>query len=114
LEVVRKILPLPEEPTELRAETRGLLEYSPEEGARIINDGAFVSDLLWQEWGEGLRGAGMQHGRFREIACGYAGELRLWVVGERPWDHCVAGLAGRVWRRLPASQTCTNLAEVDR
>jgi hypothetical protein len=54
LEVVRKILPLPEEPTELRAETRGLLEDSPEEGASIINDGAFVSDLLWHEWGEGL------------------------------------------------------------
>jgi hypothetical protein len=23
------------------------------------------------------------------------------VMGERPWDHCVAGLAGRVIRRLP-------------
>jgi hypothetical protein len=22
-------------------------------------------------------------------------------MGERPWDHCVAGLAGRVLRRLP-------------
>jgi len=22
-------------------------------------------------------------------------------VGERPWNHCVAGLAGRVLRRLP-------------
>ncbi len=46
----------------------------------------------------------MERGRFQEIARGYAGELRLWVVGERPWDHCAAGLAGRVWRRLPAPQ----------
>ena len=114
MEDARKTLPLPEEPTRLRAETRALLEDSPEEGARVIGDAAFVSDLLWEEWGEGLEEAGMGHGRFREIARGYAGELRLWVVGERPWDHCAAGLAGRVWRRLPASQTQTNLAEVDR
>ena len=39
------------------------------------------------------------------IARGYSGELRLWVVGERPWDQCVAGLAGRVRRRLPAPET---------
>jgi len=114
LEDARKTLPLPEEPTRLRAETRTLLEDSPEEGARVIGDAAFVSDLLWDEWGEGLEEAGMGRGRFREIARGYAGELRLWVVGERPWDHCAAGLAGRVWRRLPSPQTQTNLAEVDR
>ena len=106
----------PEEPKELRAEARSLLEDSPEEGSRIVADADFVSDLLWEEWGEDLEGAGMDHARFREIARGYAGELRLWVVGERPWDHCAAGLAGRVRRRLPARphSTETNLAEVDR
>ncbi len=36
-----------------------------------------------------------------KITRGYAGEIRLWVMGERPWDHCVAGLAGRLKRRLP-------------
>ena len=112
----RRTLSLPEEPKQLRAETRSLLEDSPEEGTRLINDAAFVSDLLWEEWGEGLKGAGIDHCRFREIARGYAGELRLWVVGERPWDHCAAGLAGRVWRRLPTrpQDTQTNIAEVDR
>ena len=110
----RKTLPLPKEPMDLRVETRALLEDAPEEGACVINDAAFVSELLWDQWGEGLEEAGMQHGRFQEIVRGYAGELRLWVVGERPWDHCAAGLAGRVWRRLPASQAKTNLAEVDR
>ena len=112
----RATLSLPEEPKRLRAETRSLLEDSPEEGSRIVADAAFVSDLLWEEWGEDLEGAGMDHARFREIARGYAGELRLWVVGERPWDHCAAGLAGRVCRRLPARphSTQTNLAEVDR
>ena len=101
----RRILPLPGEPAELRAETRALLEDRPEEGARVIGGAAFVADPLWDEWGEDLEGAGMSRERFLEISRGYSGELRLWVVGERPWDHCVAGLAGRVWRRLPAPET---------
>jgi hypothetical protein len=92
-------LPLPEEPADLRAETRALLEDWPEEGARVIGDTTFVADLLWDEWRDDL--AGMDRDRFLEIARGYSGELRLWVVGERPWDHCVAGLVGRVRRRLP-------------
>jgi hypothetical protein len=97
----RTILPLPGEPANLRAETRALLEDWPEEGARVIGDAAFVADPLWDEWGESLEGVGMERDRFLEIARGYSGELRLWVVGERPWDHCAAGLAGRVRRRLP-------------
>ena len=94
-------LPLPPEPSEARTETRALLEESPEEGTRAIHDARFVADSLWSEWGGRLEGTGMGYGRFLGIARGYAGELRLWVVGERPWEHCAAGLAGRVTRRLP-------------
>jgi hypothetical protein len=112
LEGATKRLPVPDEPTDLRAETRALLEDSPEEGGRVIADGAFVSDLLWEEWKTDLQGAGMGYGRFMEISRSYAGEFRLWVVGERPWDHCAAGLAGRLMRRLPAEQA-TILAEVN-
>jgi hypothetical protein len=107
-----KRLSVPDEPTELKAETRALLEDSPEEGGRVIADAAFVSDLLWEEWGADLEGAGMDYGRFLEISHSYAGEFRYWVVGERPWEHCAAGLAGRLLRRLPAGQV-TNLAEVN-
>jgi hypothetical protein len=113
LEDAIKGLPVPDEPTETKAETRTLLEDSPEEGSRVIADTAFVSDLLWEQWGSDLEGAGMGYGRFLEISRGYAGEFRLWVVGERSWDHCAAGLAGRLLRRLPARQA-TNLAEVKR
>ena len=98
------MLPLPEEPAELRARTRALLEDRPEEGARLIGDASFVAGALWEEWGQDLEGAGMSRERFLEISRGYSGELRLWVVGERPWDHCVAGLAGRVRRRLPTPE----------
>ena len=104
---------MPDEPTELKARTRALLEDSPEEGSRVIADAAFVSDLLWEEWGAELEEAGMGYDRFLEISRSYAGELRLWVVGERPWDHCAAGLAGRSLRRLPARQA-NILAEVHR
>jgi hypothetical protein len=113
LEGATKRLPVPDEPTELKAETRALLEGSPEEGGRVIAGAAFVADLLWEEWGTDLQGAGMGYGRFLEISRSYAGEFRLWVVGERPWDHCAAGLAGRLLRRLPAGQANT-LAEVNR
>lgn len=97
-------LPLREEPVELRATTRALLEESPEEGSRLIGEAAFVADLLWEDWRGTLEPGGMGHDRFLEISRGYADELRLWVVGERPWDHCAAGLAGRVQRRLPAPE----------
>jgi hypothetical protein len=102
LALAQKTLPLREEPVELRAETRALLEESPEEGSRLIGEAAFVADLLWEDWGDFLKPAGMPYDRFLQISRGYADELRLWVVGERPWDHCAAGLAGRVQRRLPA------------
>ena len=107
-----KRLSAPDEPKELKAGIRALLEDSPEEGGRVIADAAFVSDVLWEEWGADLEGAGMDYGRFLEISRSYAGEIRFWVVGERPWDHFAAGLAGRLLRRLPAGQV-TNLAEVN-
>jgi hypothetical protein len=106
-----KRLPLPDEPTDLKAETRTLLEESPEEGSRLISEAAFVSDLLWEEWGADLEGAGMDRDRFMEISRSYAAELRFWIVGERPWDHCAAGLRGRLLRRLP-TRKATTLSEV--
>lgn len=97
----RRTLPLPEEPAELRSETRSLLEESPEEGSRLVGEATFIAEPLWREWGPELEASGLGYERFLSIVRGYAGEVRLWVVGERPWDHLAAGLAGRVWRRLP-------------
>jgi hypothetical protein len=108
---------LPEEPGELRAEARALVEDSPEEGIRLVKAGYPLADLLWEEWGAELEEAGMGRERFFEITCGYATEIRLWLMGERPWDHCVAGFAGRVQRRLPRQgerQEIASLEEVCR
>ena len=49
----------------------------------------------------------MDRERFGQIVAGYGNELRLWVVGERPWQQYISGLAGRVERRLPPSPTST-------
>lgn len=92
---------LPPEPAESRAEARAFIEETPEEGMRLVNAGNPLADLLWEEWGEELADAGMDRERFLEITRGYAGEVRLWVMGERVWEHCVAGLKGRILRRLP-------------
>ena len=54
----------------------------------------------------------MDREQFGQIVTGYGNELRLWVVGERPWAHYVSGLAGRVERRLmPSSRSTGNGAQ---
>jgi hypothetical protein len=49
----------------------------------------------------------MDRERFGQIVAGYGNELRLWVAGERPWQHYISGLAGRVERRLSLSPKST-------
>jgi hypothetical protein len=113
LEDPRIELNLPDEPTELRADARSLLEDSPEEGIRLVNAGYPLADLLWEEWGAELEEAGVSRERFSEITRGYATEIRLWAMGERPWDHCIAGLAGRVLRRLPRQRERQEIASLE-
>jgi hypothetical protein len=96
-------LPLPEEPRELKAKTRTLLEQSPEAGRQVLAEGEWIAAPLWDHWRELLEPRGIDRARFVQIVIGYQNELRLWVMGERPWDHCVAGLAGRVERRVSTS-----------
>ena len=113
MEKPRIELNLPEEPTELRIETRSLLEGSPEEGIRLVNAGYPLVDLLWEERGAELEETGVGRERFSEITRGYASEIRLWAMGERPWDHCIAGLAGRVLRRLPRQRERQEIASLE-
>ena len=102
-------LSVPDEPEDLKTETRARLEESPEEGGRVVEDATFVADPLWEEWRADLEGSGMGYERFLQISRAYAAEFRLWVVGERPWNHCAAGLAGRLLRRLPAQEAAIPL-----
>jgi hypothetical protein len=95
-------LSLPEEPVELRRRTRALVEEDPEQGAALVDAGAFLADPLWERWGAALEAAGMDRDRFGGIVTGYRRELWLWVMGERTWAQSAGGLLGRVRRRLPA------------
>ncbi len=61
-----------------------------------------VGGLLWAAWGEVIAGAGMGRVAFDAIVDGYRRELWLWVIGERQWEPTIAGLAGRLVRRMPA------------
>jgi hypothetical protein len=91
----------PPEPVELRARMRRLAEDAPARAQAAIAAGEWIAAPLWDVWGEALERAGMDQGRLAAVAHGQERELWLWVMGERTWAHCAAGLAGRVLRRLP-------------
>ncbi len=98
-------LHLPKEPFELRLFTRRLMEESPEDGQMVVGDGRFLAELLWRQWWPELHPRGMDYERLLEVIRSYRSEVRLWVMGERPWDQVIAGLAGRTVRRLPRAET---------
>lgn len=87
----------------MRSLARTLLEQAPETGLPLVLAGDWIADPLWSQWGATLTRQGMDRAQFGEIVAGYANELRLWIAGERPWEHAVSGLAGRVTRRLRPS-----------
>ncbi len=93
-------LPIPGEPHALKAMARTLLDQAPETGLPLVVAGEWIADPLWETWGDALAGRDMDRDRFGQIVAEYGNELRLWVAGERPWEHYLSGLAGRVMRRL--------------
>jgi hypothetical protein len=103
--MVMRSLTLPEEPRALRSMARTLLDQAPETGLSLIMGGEWITDPLWECWRDLLREHGMDRERFGQIVADNGNELRLWVVGERPWQQYISGLAGRVTRRLSPSAT---------
>jgi len=64
-------------------------------------DDVCVGVWVWEAWRAALEPAGMDREAFVDAVVGYRRELWLWLAGERGWDPFVAGLAGRVARRIP-------------
>lgn len=93
-------LPIPMEPRALKQMARTLLDQAPVAGLPIVVAGDWIAAPLWDGWGGTLARRGMDREAFGRVVAGYGNEVRLWVVGERPWEQCVGGLAGRVARRL--------------
>ena len=108
MECARERLSVPDEPTGLKPRRVPFWRNRPRRGAAVRD--ALSSRIPWKN-GELTRGAAWIM-TVLEISRGYAGEFRLWVVGERPWNPCASGLAGRLLRRLPARKN-TIFAEVE-
>jgi len=64
-------------------------------------DDVCVGVWIWEAWRAALEPAGMSREAFVDVVVGYRRELWLWLVGERGWEPFLAGLAGRVARRIP-------------
>jgi len=94
-------LNLPDEPIALRSAVRALLDNAPADGLRLIDDGDWIARPLWEEWGADLTRDGWDKDTFRQVVIDYRNELRLWVMGERPWAHAIDGLLGKLRRRTP-------------
>jgi hypothetical protein len=84
---------------------RTLLDQAPERGLPLVVAGEWIADPLWECWGAALMKRSMDRARFGQIVASYGNELRLWVVGERPWEQCINGLAGRIARRVEPPST---------
>ncbi|MGH9121605.1 MAG: hypothetical protein ACRDYC_06620 [Acidimicrobiales bacterium] len=92
-------LDLPPEPVAALSTFRAV---ASDGGPWADQDLSHLVDDLWESWGQVLRGAGMSRDGLAAVVGGYRRELWLWVVGDRIWQQCASGLAGRVLRRLPA------------
>ena len=92
-------LHLPSEPDVQRWRTR-VLEHATLDEVIEKEDG--VAAWLWDRW-RALERHGMDEAAFVAVAAGYRREIWLWLMGERTWAHCCAGLAGRAERRLASA-----------
>ncbi len=87
------------EPLELRDRLRAVAALSPQQ----------ARDLLGTEMAEAVAcrlPTPPSERAWAEIAAacaGYRRELWLWLAGERTWQQCAGGLAGRISRRQAAS-----------
>ncbi len=95
--VVAPRLHLPDEPFALRLAWRNAVLG----GAPLADVVAHqVAPWLWARW-SALRTAGIDEAGFARVAIAYRRELWLWLLGDRAWAQCCAGLIGRVDRRVP-------------
>jgi hypothetical protein len=92
-------LELPPEPVALLDRTRRLAEQDPAAAGALLERGEWIARPLWDRWGPALRQAGWRRRDLVAVLVAYRRELWLWVMGERTWSQCAAGLLGRVRRR---------------
>jgi hypothetical protein len=96
------VLHLPDEPTALAERWLAAVRSGREFDEILSGDGG-LSSWLWSRW-RSLATVGMDEADLDRVVHGYRRELWLWLVGERTWAQCCAGLIGRIDRRIPAGE----------
>jgi hypothetical protein len=92
-------LEVPPEPVEMREWLRQTV-LSGEDPRDDLSNDVCLGVWLWDRWRCSLEPAGCDRESFVDLAIAYGREIWLWIIGERRWEQCVEGLAGRVERRL--------------
>jgi hypothetical protein len=96
----RAELSVPEEPVAVRNRLRDLAQNAPTRAITVIADGEAIADPLWAAWGVWFFQQNADRAALTRILASYQRELWLWIAGERTWQQCAEGLAGRIKRRL--------------
>jgi hypothetical protein len=96
------LLETAEEPEKLRIGLREEL-LAGGDWRKGFADDLCIGTWLWTRWQPMLEPAGCTEEQFVEILVSTRRELWLWLLGDRRWEQYLAGLAGRVVRRLPAA-----------
>ena len=86
------------EPMGLRRALRALAEEHPRRAAELLVHPDEVADHVWRWWGRDLEDAGLPKETFHDAVAEYRRELWYWLWGNRTWDQCSQGLAGRLSR----------------
>jgi len=93
-------LHLPNEPAGQREHWRAAV-LDGKDLSDVVGGHDGVAAWLWARWST-LNSQGMDQATFSAVAVGYRREIWLWLTGDRTWEHCCAGLIGRIGRRLRA------------
>ncbi|HUO49826.1 MAG TPA: hypothetical protein VMU09_13430 [Acidimicrobiales bacterium] len=94
-------LAVPEEPEALRRQVLATVLDGAALGERLRGDGG-IGPWLWARWQDRLEPAGIGSEAFLDVVEGYQREIWFWLLEDRGWSPMVAGLSGRLARRVPA------------
>lgn len=92
-------LPVTPEPTAVKRATRTFAEEHPTRAAELLAEPEGTATHLWERWAPELERGGMSHEEFLAVLHAYRRELWHWLWGDRTWEQCSQGLAGRLARR---------------
>ncbi len=91
-------LHVPDEPVGRREEWRAAV-LNGQSLADVVGGREGIARWLWARWS--VPGSfGTCEETFAAVVVGYRRELWFWLLGDRMWTQCCAGLIGRLGRRL--------------